>query len=137
MNANPFVDTNVWVYAHLKAPGEPRHPQALKLIENAARLVVSTQVLGEYYNAMLRNRIPDALIVKNLAGIVALCQLRPVDLAVVQAAAELRQRYGYSYWDSQLLAAALSEDCDTFYSEDMQADQIIDGRLRIVNPFSL
>ncbi len=135
MNANPFVDTNVWVYAHLKQPGEPRHRQALELLENAAKLVISTQVLGEYYHAMLRNRISDSLIVKNLAAMIAICEVRPVDLAVVHGATGIRQRYGFSWWDSQLLAAALAENCDTFYSGDMQAGQVIEGRLQIVNPF--
>jgi predicted nucleic acid-binding protein len=34
-----------------------------------------------------------------------------------------------------IAASALSADCDTLWSEDMQHGMVLDGRLRIVNPF--
>jgi predicted nucleic acid-binding protein len=34
-----------------------------------------------------------------------------------------------------IAASALDADCDTLWSEDMQNGMVIDGRLRIVDPF--
>lgn len=50
-------------------------------------------------------------------------------------AIDLHNRYKYSFWDSLILASALSSECEIVYSEDMQHDQLIEARLRIVNPF--
>ena len=47
----------------------------------------------------------------------------------------IRERFGLSYWDSALLAAARACGCDTVYSEDMSSEQDYDG-LRVVNPFT-
>jgi predicted nucleic acid-binding protein len=30
---------------------------------------------------------------------------------------------------------ALENECNTLYSEDMQQNQLIDGKLKIINPF--
>ena len=59
MSAEPFVDNNLWVYAHLESPEDTKGDQARALVESGQRLTISTQVLNEYYAAMLRNRVPD------------------------------------------------------------------------------
>ena len=50
-------------------------------------------------------------------------------------AVELKESYGYSYYDSLMLASALESDCDIILTEDMQDGQIIENRLKIINPF--
>lgn len=47
----------------------------------------------------------------------------------------LKKRYGYSYWDSLILASALESECSVVYSEDMQDGQSIEQTLTIKNPF--
>jgi predicted nucleic acid-binding protein len=47
----------------------------------------------------------------------------------------IAERYGYSIFDSLIIAAALSAGAKTLYSEDMRDGQAIDG-LTIRNPFS-
>ena len=49
-------------------------------------------------------------------------------------AARLHSVYGYSLYDSLIVAAALFAECNILYSEDFQSGQVIDG-LRIENPF--
>lgn len=34
-----------------------------------------------------------------------------------------------------IVAAALSNDCETLWSEDMHEGLVVDGRLRIASPF--
>lgn len=45
------------------------------------------------------------------------------------------QHFFYIY-DALIVAAALDTDCMTFYSENLQAGQVIDGRLTIRNSFN-
>ncbi|HXQ66464.1 MAG TPA: VapC toxin family PIN domain ribonuclease, partial [Alphaproteobacteria bacterium] len=47
----------------------------------------------------------------------------------------LAQRYGLSTYDAMIAASALLADADILWSEDMQDGMVLDGRLRIVNPF--
>jgi predicted nucleic acid-binding protein len=48
----------------------------------------------------------------------------------------ISDRYGFSYWDSLIVAAALDAGCAVLYTEDLQNGQTIDSALRIINPFS-
>ena len=57
-----------------------------------------------------------------------------VDLHVEALA--LMARYGFSIYDSLIVAAGLRANCTTLHSEDLQHGQIIDGRLTVRNPFS-
>ena len=38
---------------------------------------------------------------------------------VILKAIEIRNRFGFSYWDCQIVAAALEAGCTQLYSEDM------------------
>ena len=48
MRGGKFVDTNIWVYAHLRNPNEPRHPIALDFVSTLDNGVISPQVIMEY-----------------------------------------------------------------------------------------
>ena len=133
--AGTFVDTNVWVYAHLKVAGDPRHERALALMQSTAGLVISPQVVAEYYSVMLRNARADAWIQANLRAMFARTRLQPANADVLATALALRNRYAFSFWDCQIVAAALEARCDTLLTEDLQHGQVIDKRLRVVNPF--
>ena len=49
-------------------------------------------------------------------------------------ALDVQARYGYGFYDSLIIAAALEAGCTRLYSEDMQHGQRIEG-LTIENPF--
>ena len=53
MNDKPFIDTNIWIYAHLETDDE-KNTQALTLLDSLSELTLSTQVLNEYYAVMLK-----------------------------------------------------------------------------------
>ena len=131
-----FVDTNVWVYAHLEVRGDARHAKALDLVERVGALVISPQVVAEYYSVMLRNGRPDAWIEANLRAMFARTRLQPANAEMVTSALALRTRYGFSFWDGQIVAAALVARCTTLFTEDLQHGQVIDARLHVVNPFA-
>ena len=50
-------------------------------------------------------------------------------------ATEIKQRFGLSYWDAAILAAAEVLGCDAVYSEDMSHQADYDG-IRVIDPFS-
>lgn len=62
-------------------------------------------------------------------------QVTTVTTQTIEQALLLGERYRYSYFDSLMLASALEQGCTVLYSEDMQHGQIIEGLLRIVDPF--
>jgi len=47
----------------------------------------------------------------------------------------LRARHQFSYWDSMIVASALSAGAVILYSEDMDNGMTVDGQLTIVNSF--
>lgn len=59
----------------------------------------------------------------------------PLTTEIHTSGLQLAQRYGFSVYDSFIVAAALLANCDTLWSEDMQDGLVVEGRLRIVNPF--
>ncbi|MBF0142998.1 MAG: PIN domain-containing protein [Magnetococcales bacterium] len=135
MSDRAFVDTNVWVYAHLDQDGDAKGSTATTLVENIPSCVISTQVLNEYYAVMLKNHAAEAWIRRNLENMIRHCEVQIISLAVIRATYAIRDAYGFSYWDSLMVASALQAQCAVLYSEDLQHGQRIDGRLRIVNPF--
>ena len=134
--AKVFIDTNLWVYAHLRVAGDARHTLALARVDSEPAAVISPQVVAEYYSVMLRNARPDDWIQSNLRAIFARTRLQPANAAVLNAALALRNRYGFSFWDCQIAAAALVAGCETLLTEDLQHGQVLEERLTIVNPFA-
>lgn len=129
-----FVDTNIWVYAHLKVPGDARHERALALLQRGVDLVISPQVVAEYYGVMLRNAQTDAWIQANLRAMFARTRLQPANAALLSTALAMRNRYGFSFWDCQIAAAALLSGCATLLTEDLQHGQVLGDGLRVVDP---
>jgi predicted nucleic acid-binding protein len=97
MSVDPFIDTNIWVYAHTEEPRDLRGPRARALVEDGRRFVISTQVLSEYYAAMLKNGATDSLIQQNLESMMVRCEVRVIDLSVIRLAHRLKLRYRFSY----------------------------------------
>jgi predicted nucleic acid-binding protein len=133
-HASAFVDTNIWVYAHLKVAGDARHERALAVLRGEGDLVVSPQVVAEYYSVMLRNERTDAWIQANLRAMFARTRLQPANAETLARALDLRNRHGFSFWDCQIVAAALQARCASLLTEDLQHGQVIEKTLRVVNP---
>ena len=71
-----------------------------------------------------------------LSMIRSLLPVQPLTIDVHETELALAERYRLSTYDAMIAASALHADCDTLWSEDMQYGIMVDGRLRIVNPFS-
>lgn len=129
-----FLDSNVLVYAH-SASDAWRRVRARALADHPGA-VVSAQVLGELANVLLRKfALADAETRSRVAEVAARCEVVPVTAALVLEAFRVRERYRLSFFDSQIVAAALAAGAQTLYSEDLHDGLLVDGRLRVVSPF--
>ena len=63
-------------------------------------------------------------------------RLQSANAAMLASALALRAQYGFSFWDCQIAAAALQAACTTLFTEDLQHGQVLEGRLRVINPFA-
>lgn len=70
-----------------------------------------------------------------LATIRTICDVRSLTLETHLLGLDIAERYGFSFYDSLIVSAALFADCSTLYSEDMQHAQKIENRMVITNPF--
>ncbi len=129
-----FIDTNVLIYAHNDLDLIKRD-KAQALFEDYLP-TISTQVLNEFSNAFRKKfHVEWSLIRVLLSEISDNTVLYANTLTTVLKATDIAERYGYSFYDSQIIAAAIETDCSILYSEDMQNGHSIDGKLTIVNPF--
>lgn len=131
--ALPFADTNVLLYLISRDAAKARRTEKLL----SARVAISVQVLNEFSNVARRKHSLDwNELNETLAGIRHFVELQPLTLDTHLLGLALAERHGFSIYDSMIAAAALQAGCDTLFSEDFQAGQVIDGRLKIVNPFA-
>ena len=134
MRDNVFLDTNIFVY--LYSEDEPEKQSiAIEILEQLHG-ITSTQVLNEFCSACLKKlKISNHIVQLAVEEIVESCELCFIDMEVIRKALALNDIYGYTYYDSLILASAILNDCKYLYSEDMQHNQLIEGKLKIINPF--
>lgn len=133
MSAKPFLDTNVIVYAFTSNDARSERAEAL-LAEGG---VVSVQVLNEFVNVARRKHGRGWDEVRQALDVVTtlLDRPRPLTVETYGAALDIAQRYGFGFYDSLIVAAALDARCSVLYSEDLQDGQRIEG-MTIRNPFA-
>jgi len=137
MPGNPFVDTNVLVYAVSGAEPEAAKSARARALLKAGRVCLSTQVLGEFYRAVTSPRRASPL---RHAEAVAWVQLwkhhdvHALTVAHVDLALDLCGRYQLNYYDALIVAAARLAKSPVLYSEDLSHGQDYGG-VRVENPF--
>ncbi len=132
MPVKAFIDTNVVIYA--LGPASTKTPLAAPLFLGTPS--ISTQVLSEAANVAAKKlAMPTGEIRKLLLTLESLCRVEVIVSATLHLALEIVERYGFSWYDSLIVATALEAGCDMLYTEDLQAGQVIEGRLTITNPF--
>jgi predicted nucleic acid-binding protein len=133
MSDRAFFDTNVLIYAAIRNDPRSERAEALLAVEG----VISVQVLNEFVSVARRKYLMpwDALKVA-LQWIRILCpEVAPVKIGTHETAVKIAERYGYKIYDSLIVASALEAKCELLYSEGLQDGQVIDGRVKIRNPF--
>jgi predicted nucleic acid-binding protein len=127
-----FFDTSVLLY--LLSTDAAKADRVEELL--AARGTISVQVLNEFAAVSLRKlRMPLPEVKEILDTVRAVCDVVPLTVETHDRALAIVARYGFSLYDSLLIAAALIAGSKRLYSEDLQHGQVIDRQLRVVNPF--
>lgn len=133
-----FIDTNIFVYSAVEDTiNLDKRDKAIELIQGEEyEIIVSTQVINEFYTILIRNGISDADIQERIFEIVENAVLTNVTFKTIQYAWGIREQYKYSYWDSLIVASALENNCSILYTEDLQHGQVLEKKLKVINPFA-
>jgi predicted nucleic acid-binding protein len=136
MSVDAFLDTNVLIYAVSSAPEEmSKKDRALELIEQED-FGLSAQVLQEFYVSVTR-KIANPIAPDPAVELLEQFRQFPMvltDYPLLVAGVEISLRYGISYWDGAIVAAADVLGASILYSEDLGDGQVY-GSVRVVNPF--
>lgn len=136
MASAAFVDSNVLVYFVDRDEPSKRTVARRFLAAEARNLVISTQVLSEFYWITTR-KLPRPLSEEVAARLVTRwSRLRTlaVDAKLVRAAIAIGRQAQIAYWDALILAAAQASGCERVLTEDLQDGATIAG-VQIENPF--
>lgn len=138
MSAPIFVDTNILVYALDAGAGDKQRLAAawVDRLWRSGRGRLSVQVLHEFYVTVTQKLRPGLSRPVAQAEVRGLLSWRPVppDEAVLERAWHVEERFGLSFWDSLIVAAAQAASCSHLLTEDLQDGQQLDG-VQVMNPF--
>lgn len=127
-----FLDSNIVLYAY--GNDDIKRNTASNLL--AQYPYISTQVINECSHVMRRKlRWSPEKVAEELEILLILVRLKTVDIRHIRLGWKLAMRYGFSHYDSLMVASALEVGCKHLYSEDMQHGQLIENSLQIINPF--
>ena len=130
--ASAFFDTNILLY--LLSSESAKADWAEEALASGG--VVSVQVLNEF-SAVARRKLGMTIgeVREVLAPIRSACRVEPLTEQTHELGLQVSERYGFSVYDSMIVAAALLAECSVLYSEDLQNGQVLEGRLQVKNPF--
>lgn len=134
MNDKVFLDTNILVYAYSNTE-QDKQTIARKLI-GEFNTFISTQVLQELINTLTKKFHNSWLEVQNAVS--ESCKnnfLHINEKETIINACHIAEKYKFSFYDSLIISAALECNCNILYSEDLHDGQLIETKLKIVNPF--
>ena len=137
MSVEEFLDTNVLVRM-LDETDEGKRQRAEQLVRRSIEMgtgCISYQVVQETLNVVTKKlgfstRDARALLADVLTP---LWRVYPSG-ELYERGLTLRGRYGFSFYDSMIIASAVESGCTRLYSEDLQHGQRIQS-LTIENPF--
>jgi predicted nucleic acid-binding protein len=136
MRAEGLLDTNILIYSISTHPAESAKRNAANQLIASVDFGVSTQICQEFFVVATR-KIERPITVEEALEFLRLLVQRPLVVAgpdMIFRAIEIQQRFGISYWDAAIVAAAHELEASTIYSEDLNHGQRY-GRTQVVNPF--
>ncbi|MDR1728441.1 MAG: PIN domain-containing protein [Acidobacteriota bacterium] len=117
MSGKSFIDTNLLIYLYTdKEPGKTA--VATRTIAEHD-CVISVQVMNEFSSVMMKKygkRLQQVLAAMQeiLENVIAV----PIGAETTLEALRVCEQYGYSYYDSCIIAAALINGCDILFTEE-------------------
>ncbi len=131
-----FVDTNLLLY--FISDDKKKKLQAKDVLFSHNNVYVSSQVISEFVSVCFSKKLLRAEEITSLTEhFLEAFSFAPVEEATIKKALQIKKKTHYSFWDSLIIASARENDCSLLYTEDLQDGQIIDGKLTIIDPFSV
>jgi predicted nucleic acid-binding protein len=128
------IDTNVLIY--LVSADSTKAGQVEELLTGGAK--ISIQVLNETANVLRRKANLSWLETHAFLALVrSLTSVESLTIETHEEGLRISERYQLPLYDGMIVAAAILAGCDRLWSEDMQDGLLIDGTLRIENPFRI
>lgn len=137
MSAEDFLDTNIFVYM-LDGSDDFKRQRAEELVQRSLSRgtgCISYHVVQETLNVATRKLgfaedDSRTLLTHVLAP---LWTVHP-SASLYELGLEVRGRYGFSFYDSIIVAGAIESGCSRLYTEDLQHGQRVES-LTIEDPF--
>ncbi len=130
--ADSFFDTNTLLYIAGSDPAKAARTE--ELVDGGG--TISVQVLNEMANVARRKMQLDWNETHTLLETFRdLLTVKPITVQVHDLGLAMAERYRLSLYDAMIVASALDADCTTLWSEDMQHGLVVEGRMRILDPF--
>jgi predicted nucleic acid-binding protein len=138
MTALVFVDTNVLLYKYDRSQSDKKRASEewFQYLWRTKTGRLSQQVLHEFYaNATRKVRFNlDRRYAREVIEDLASWHPVPLDMRLLGRACAVEDRFGLSFWDSLIVAAAQAAKCGLLLTEDLQHGQDLDG-VTVMNPF--
>jgi predicted nucleic acid-binding protein len=134
--ARAFFDTNVLLYLYSRAdPAKQKRARELyELHALSGAILVSTQVIQEFYAAATRKLGLTQTTARDLTESLFDLPLVIVNPSHIRAAIDNQLRRQISFWDGLIVAAAEAGGAEVLYTEDLNDGQQY-GSVRVRNPF--
>lgn len=134
MSGSFFVDTNILIYSYTTSDSS-KQSKAREIISQESAWI-STQVIQEFINILRKKFSLDWLKIESgLKEVFENFLIHINSPQTIQKACTLAHKYGYSFYDSVIISAAIERECKILYSVDMQHGQVLEEKLMIINPF--
>jgi predicted nucleic acid-binding protein len=133
-----FIDTNILVYAHDSSAGQ-KYARAAKLLGQlweSGTGCLSVQVLQEFY-VTITQKVAKPLsseVATQIIGDLSAWYVHRPTVQDLLDAIRIQNRYKISFWNAMIIASALQLNCQTIWSEDLNAGQVYD-QVQVRNPF--
>jgi predicted nucleic acid-binding protein len=89
----------------------------------------------DFCNVVHKKFSPNEIDIEQaISEIEILFSVNENSVGTIRNANEIKNKYGFSFDDSLIIAEAIECECDILYSEDMHHEQIIEDSLKIINP---
>ncbi|WP_407478173.1 PIN domain-containing protein [Elizabethkingia meningoseptica] len=128
------IDTNILIYAY--QDGDLLIKKRAIEILNSSNIYLSNFAFCEFlFFLKKRIKLDKKIVLKFGKDLLEDLPLNQLNSETYFYAYVLLVKYDFQMNDSIIIADAILNDCNILYSRDMQHNQLIDNKLRIINPF--
>ena len=134
MSHKLFLDTNILLYALDRADPlkQARAREVMRM--GGDSLVVSTQVMQEFFVAATRKLHVAPQAAKRMIQSWQVFEVVQITQDRILEAVDIHILNDVSFWDALIVAAANAARCTVLVTEDLNPGQVING-VRVENPF--